>query len=306
MAAPPRPPRSSPRCTRWPGPRGPARYPSSYPYQHTSAFNQVTSGSNGTCESTRTYLCDATGSLAGYNGPTGWGTPIGVTGFSEATTGDVVTVLNPGTVDIEKGAKLTLPIHAVDSVSTQKLTYSATGLPAGLTISSAGVISGTDTGLAGIGSVTVTATDGTPASGLVTFNLATVASMRGRLIHAAAGTVRLALGGKCLDDTNSRTTNGNKIQIYTVQRQTRRRRGRSSPTGTQAARVLLTIHGKCLRHCRPRGRLAGTGNASQQWQPLTWVAVNPAPGQPDRPAVVRWAGFGAWLINPASPGTVPG
>ena len=46
------------------------------PYAHTSALNDVTSGSNGTCGGT--YLCTAG---AGYDGPTGLGTPNGTTAF---------------------------------------------------------------------------------------------------------------------------------------------------------------------------------------------------------------------------------
>jgi hypothetical protein len=261
----------------------PGTYPSSYPYQHTSAFNQIASGSNGACESTRSYLCDATGSLAGYNGPTGWGTPIGIAGFSEATTGNVVTVLNPGTVDIENRATLTLPIHAVDSVSTQKLTYTAAGLPSGLTISkTTGAITGTDKGATGTASVTVKATDSTAANGSVTFKLATVASMQADY-HAAAGTVRLALGGKCLDDANSRTTNGNKIQIFTC-------RGASQtwafdPGGNPGGTGTLNIYGKCLDIAH-----AGTANGSKL---DLWTCTGGANQ--------RWFldGFGV-LVNPAS------
>jgi subtilase family serine protease len=49
-----------------------------YPYTHDSAatFNDVTSGSNGTCSPTQ--LCHA---RAGWDGPTGLGTPNGVGGF---------------------------------------------------------------------------------------------------------------------------------------------------------------------------------------------------------------------------------
>jgi subtilase family serine protease len=49
-------------------------------YQHSSAFYDVTSGSNGNCghkPQTR-YLCTG---VAGYDGPTGLGAPIGVAGF---------------------------------------------------------------------------------------------------------------------------------------------------------------------------------------------------------------------------------
>ena len=48
---------------------------SSYPYQHTSALNDVTSGSNGSCGN---YLCAA---ATGYDGPTGLGSPNGTGGF---------------------------------------------------------------------------------------------------------------------------------------------------------------------------------------------------------------------------------
>ncbi|HSD87321.1 MAG TPA: S53 family peptidase [Kofleriaceae bacterium] len=45
------------------------------PYAHTSALFDITSGSNGNCGS---YLCTAS---TGYDGPTGLGTPNGVTAF---------------------------------------------------------------------------------------------------------------------------------------------------------------------------------------------------------------------------------
>lgn len=47
-----------------------------YPYLHTSSLFDVTSGSNGSCSIA--YLC--TGKTA-YDGPTGLGTPIGITAF---------------------------------------------------------------------------------------------------------------------------------------------------------------------------------------------------------------------------------
>ncbi|MES1247037.1 MAG: S53 family peptidase [Actinomycetota bacterium] len=50
----------------------------SYPYAHTSKFNDVTVGSNFTPSSACGYLCTAE---PGYDGPTGWGTPNGTGGF---------------------------------------------------------------------------------------------------------------------------------------------------------------------------------------------------------------------------------
>ena len=53
-------------------------YPSSYPYSHTTSLNDVTSGTNGTCSPA--YLCTAG---AGYDGPTGLGTPNGTAAFHQ-------------------------------------------------------------------------------------------------------------------------------------------------------------------------------------------------------------------------------
>jgi subtilase family serine protease len=59
------------------GTPGSSDYPAQYPYQHTSSLNDVTSGNNGSCPTS--YFCTAT---SGYDGPTGWGTPKGVSAFT--------------------------------------------------------------------------------------------------------------------------------------------------------------------------------------------------------------------------------
>ncbi|MFE9557272.1 peptidase S8 [Streptomyces sp. NPDC006703] len=51
--------------------------PASYPYAHTGSLNDVTSGANGSCSPA--YLCTAG---AGYDGPTGLGTPNGTAAFT--------------------------------------------------------------------------------------------------------------------------------------------------------------------------------------------------------------------------------
>lgn len=48
-------------------------------YGHPGDFNDITSGSNGFCQGN--YICTA---LAGYDGPTGWGTPKGLAPFQQA------------------------------------------------------------------------------------------------------------------------------------------------------------------------------------------------------------------------------
>ncbi|MGW1894348.1 putative Ig domain-containing protein [Streptomyces sp. NPDC002004] len=146
------------------GTPGSSSYPASFPYSHTSALNDVTSGANGSCGGS--YLCTA---RSGYDGPTGLGTPNGTAAFAGGTTGgNTVSVTSPGNQSTAVGTAVSLQIHATDSDSSQSLTYSATGLPAGLSISSSGLISGTPT-TAGTSNVTVTAKDSTGASGSASF-----------------------------------------------------------------------------------------------------------------------------------------
>jgi subtilase family serine protease len=142
-------------------------------YTHTGNLYEVTASSNGTCTppAADSVLCTATGAANTYNGPTGWGTPDGLTAFesNSSTTGNTVTVTNPGSQTGTVGTAASLQISATDSASGQTLTYSATGLPAGLSISSStGLISGTPT-TAGTSDVKVTATDTTGAAGSASF-----------------------------------------------------------------------------------------------------------------------------------------
>ncbi|MFF4257259.1 putative Ig domain-containing protein [Streptomyces sp. NPDC001663] len=146
------------------GTPGSSDYPAKYPYSHTSNLYDVTSGSNGSCSTS--YFCTAT---TGYDGPTGWGTPNGTTAFTSGTsTGNTVTVTNPGSQSTTTGSSVSLQISATDSAGAT-LTYSASGLPTGLSISSStGKITGTAS-TAGTYQVTVTASDSTGASGSASF-----------------------------------------------------------------------------------------------------------------------------------------
>jgi beta-glucosidase len=78
-----------------------------------------------------------------------------------------VTVVNPRGMSSSVGSGVSLPVRAVTTAGGE-LTFRATGLPAGLSISRAGVISGTARH-AGTRTVTVSATDATGATGRVSF-----------------------------------------------------------------------------------------------------------------------------------------
>jgi Carbohydrate binding module (family 6)/F5/8 type C domain/Ricin-type beta-trefoil lectin domain/Putative Ig domain len=122
-----------------------------------------------------------------WNLPTGTGTT------------NTVTVTGPGNQTSTVGSAANLQIHATDSAAGQTLTYSASGLPAGLSINaSSGLITGT-ANTAGTSSVTVTAKDSTGASGSTTFTW-TVGSTGG-----SCGTTDIALNKTA---TSSSTENG--------------------------------------------------------------------------------------------------
>jgi hypothetical protein len=149
-------------------------------YTHTSDFYDVTSGNDGSCSPA--YLCTAE---TGFDGPTGIGTPNGIAGLETGTsTGNTVSVTNPGSQSSTVGAAVSLQISASDSASGQTLTYTASGLPAGLSINSTtGLITGTPT-TTGSSSVTITAKDTTGATGTTSFTW-TVSSSSGGGCSAA-------------------------------------------------------------------------------------------------------------------------
>jgi hypothetical protein len=93
--------------------------------------------------------------------------------------GNTVTVTNPGGQTSTVGIAASLQVQASDSASGQTLTYGASGLPAGLSISSSsGLISGTPS-TTGTSTVTVSARDTTNASGSATFTWTVSASGSG-------------------------------------------------------------------------------------------------------------------------------
>jgi hypothetical protein len=88
---------------------------------------------------------------------------------SSVSTGNTVSVTSPGNQAGTVGTAASVQVHASDSASGQTLSYSATGLPAGLTINaSSGLISGTPTTTAS-NTVTVTVKDTTGATGTASF-----------------------------------------------------------------------------------------------------------------------------------------
>jgi subtilase family serine protease len=103
-----------------------------------------------------------------YDMASGLGTPNGGNlAATLCTSASIpVAVANPGSLTTTIGAVVSLQVNATDS--GQPLAFSATGLPAGLSISSSGLISGSVTS-ASTSRVTVRATDGSGKSGATSF-----------------------------------------------------------------------------------------------------------------------------------------
>jgi hypothetical protein len=131
---------------------------------------------------------------------------IGLSG-NTLPAGNTVTVTSPGDQSGTAGTPVSaVQIHATDSASGQTLTYTATGLPPGLSISASGLISGTPTAFGNF-SVTVTATDSTGASGSASFTW-TVTDATGNFVTVTnpgsqTGTVGTPISGLQLHATDS-------------------------------------------------------------------------------------------------------
>jgi beta-glucosidase-like glycosyl hydrolase len=92
----------------------------------------------------------------------------GVTPNSGVPGAETVGVVNPFGYSSPKGTAMSFAMQAVDSNASQTLTFTATGLPPGITITSNGTISGSGSTL-GTYTVTVTAKDTAGVSGTATF-----------------------------------------------------------------------------------------------------------------------------------------
>jgi beta-glucosidase len=204
-----------------------------------------------------------------------------LTGTLAVTSGQLgapVTVANPGPqASLAGRAASTVTLSGKDATSGQTLAYSATGLPAGLSISSAGVISGTPT-TNGTSTVTVTATDGNGASAAQSF----VWSVSPGTASGTASPTGPITGyqGLCLDDRSASTALYNPIQVYTCN-------GTNAQQWTVESNGTLEVLGMCL-DVAGAGTANGTlvdlytcnGTGAQQWQAQSnGELVNPESGK---------------------------
>ena len=198
----------------------------------------------------------------------------GTLSVSSGQLGQPVTITSPGPQEGVAGTAASVQVAAADSTSGQTPAFTATGLPAGLSISGSGTISGTPT-TAGTSTVTVTAQDGNGAQASTSFTWTVTPSGSG-----IATTPLVGYQGLCLDVTSDNNTNGTAVDVYTCN-------GTNGQQWTEEANGTVQADGKCL-DVAAGGTANGTlvdlytcnGTGAQVWQPQSDGAlVNPQSGK---------------------------
>jgi beta-glucosidase len=202
----------------------------------------------------------------------------GTLAVTSSQLGAPVTLANPGPQASLAGSPASsVTLSGTDATSGQTLTYSATGLPAGLSISSAGVISGTAT-TNGTTTVTVTAKDGNGAYATQSF-VWTVSPGTASGTASPTGPIT-GYEGLCLDDRSASTALYNPIQVYTCN-------GTNAQQWTVESNNTLEVLGMCL-DVDGAGTANGTlvdlytcnGTGAQDWVPQSnGELVNPNSGK---------------------------
>jgi beta-glucosidase len=198
----------------------------------------------------------------------------GTLAVSSAQIGQPLTIARPGPQEGIAGTAVSVPVSATDTTSGQTPAFTATGLPAGTSISSSGTITGTPT-TAGARTVTVTAQDSAGALATTSFTWTVAPSGSGIVTTPLVG-----YGGLCLDVAGDSNANGTKVEIYTCN-------GTNGQQWTEEANGTIHADGSCL-DVTGGGTANGTlvdlyscnGTGAQVWQPQSnGSLLNPQSGK---------------------------
>jgi subtilase family serine protease len=213
---------------------------------YAANFGDVTSGSNG-YNGVPGYAA-----TTGYDMASGLGTPNAAS-LVPSLCGDSVTLAAPAAQNTAAGVPQRLALTATSS-SASAITYTASGLPTGLTIApGTGAIAGTPTE-AGDSSVTVTATDAGGASASASFAWVVTAAVKATATAAGAGST-LIHGRPQITKRALKIAHGGHARLFL-----NLRAGRYAPGIT---RVVITAPRTALRFSgsvrqTPRGVAART------------------------------------------------
>ncbi|GAB3156690.1 hypothetical protein GCM10027290_54960 [Micromonospora sonneratiae] len=156
----------------------------------------------------------AAGTLQTFRAPSGLGQ-------------DVISVENPGFQGMVKGTVVRKAVFASNLDTTQRLTWSATGLPTGLSINaSTGMISGTATTIT-TSAVTLTVANEAGQTGTASFTW-----------QVGDGRI-LGINGYCADSANASSQNGNPIQLHPCN-------GTAAQMWTVRSDGRLEVFAKCI------------------------------------------------------------
>jgi hypothetical protein len=294
-------------------------YPTDYPYAHTTALNDIATGSTGTC--TPAYLCTAG---TGYDAPTGAGSPAFTLAFDNAGahSGAVYSGISGKCIDDNKGNTTNgnpIAIYTCNGGDNQYVDFHADGtaqiLGKCMDVTSGGTAAKTKIQLYtcnGTGAQQWRVRgDGqllNPQSGrclddpgantanntqLVIDDCRTVSTAGGQLAVAderwmapygmpvITGAVSSAVDpGLCLDDLKADKTDGNVIDIFTCN-------GTNAQSWTMTATGQFQVLGSCM-DVTGGGTADGTkiqlwscnGSGNQQWRELSdGSLVNPQSGK---------------------------
>jgi GH25 family lysozyme M1 (1,4-beta-N-acetylmuramidase) len=206
----------------------------------------------------------------------GTGTVNGITSADtdlDQASATFLGLLNPGTQDQAAGSPAGLQLQQAIPAPGQTVSYTATGLPPGVSLTTYGNFTGWLT-RAGSYPVQVNASDAAGATQSQSFTW-TVTAATG---SGPAGPVRFGVGGKCLTDVGNKSASGTPVALGSCTG--------SAAQWTAATDRTLRIHGLCLS-VGGSAKKSGAkevlepcaGYASQQWTVSTGAhLVNGAAG----------------------------
>ena len=194
--------------------------------------------------------------------------------FTGSQSANTVTVTSPGSQTGTVGTAITpVQVQASDSASGQTLSYTASGLPAGLSISTGGKITGSPTA-SGISTVKVTATDSTGATGSVSFTwtIGSGATGGGTLVSGGVYEIGRVGASQVIDDPASSTSASTQLIVWTDHHGTNQQwTATANADGSYTFKNLVS--GMCMDDSGS-SKAAGskiiqwycTGNPNQSWK----------------------------------------
>lgn len=216
----------------------------------------------------------STGAVNGITGNTDLDYFNGDEAALNAMAGEPVTIGNPGNQSGSVGDPAWMTVSAVDA-NGGTVTYSATGLPSGLSIdSSTGRISGW-LSKPGSYTVTLTASDAN-GSGSTSFTWQVNAAVNA----GPTGQVVLANGGKCIDDPGYNNADGTRLDIWSCVNQANEQWTLVQDGTIRTSGKCMEVAGGATANGSPVDLSTCDGSAGQQWQIGTaGELINPQSGR---------------------------